>query len=66
MNTEHQIILFNFKFTMDLINYIFEENLKSWNIVKQWYYSPPLFVLGAMICFESNPLPRCDLAVKMA
>ena len=27
MNTEHQIILF--KFTMELINYIFKENLKS-------------------------------------
>lgn len=67
MNIEHQIILLDFKFTMELIKYIFKKNLKFWNVLYQWYplhYATLLFYFGCDFLWKQSP--RYDLAVKMA
>ena len=68
MTIKHQITLLNFKFMMELRNYVFKRTLNSETSSSNdiVHIMPLILLFGVMISFESNPLPRYSLAVKMA
>lgn len=68
MTIEHQITLLNFKFIMELRNYVFKRTLNSETSSSNdiVHIMPLILLFGVMISFESNPFSRYSLAVKMA